>query len=97
MLGAALAGAGQPLAGLPPRPIDTVLADVIARTAWRAPADKAARPPRRHPVRASLRFWGLKPGRVVIDVNPGTGWWTDILAPYLARTGGHYIAAVAEP
>jgi len=32
----------------------------------------------------------------VIDVEPGTGWWTDILAPYLARTGGHYIAAGAD-
>ena len=33
---------------------------------------------------------------MVIDVNPGTGWWTDILAPYLAQTGGRYIAAGAD-
>jgi predicted methyltransferase len=32
----------------------------------------------------------------VIEVEPGGGWWTDILAPYLARTGGHYIAASAD-
>ncbi len=49
----------------------------------------------RHP-EASLRFWGLKPGATVIDVAPGSGWWTDILAPYLAQTGGRYIAASAD-
>ena len=49
----------------------------------------------RHPY-ASLIFWGLKPGMTVIDVDPGAGWWTDILAPYLARTRGRYIAAVAD-
>ena len=49
----------------------------------------------RHPEQ-SLAFWGLKPGDTVIDVQPGTGWWTDILAPYLARTGGRYIAAAAD-
>jgi len=49
----------------------------------------------RHPGE-SLTFWGLKRGDVVIDVNPGTGWWTDIIAPYLAKTGGRYIAAGAD-
>jgi len=72
---------------------DAVLAAVIAGD-QRAAADKA-RDVYRHP-EASLRFWGLKPGDVVIDVSPGAGWWTDILAPYLARTGGHYIASVAD-
>jgi predicted methyltransferase len=46
----------------------------------------------RHPAQ-SLTFWGLAPGDTVIDISPGSGWWTDILAPYLAATGGHYIAA----
>jgi predicted methyltransferase len=35
----------------------------------------------------------LKPGQTVIEIQPGSGWWTDILAPYLARTEGHYISA----
>ncbi|HLY78784.1 MAG TPA: methyltransferase, partial [Caulobacteraceae bacterium] len=69
------------------------LADVIANGP-RAAADKA-RDVWRHPY-DSLVFWGLKPGMTVIEVDPGSGWWTDILAPYLARTGGHYIAAVAD-
>lgn len=59
------------------------------------PAAAAARDVYRHP-EASLRFWGLKPGATVIDVQPGTGWWTDIIAPYLAQTHGHYIAATAD-
>ena len=32
----------------------------------------------------------------MIEVQPGGGWWTAILAPYLAQTGGHYIAASAD-
>jgi predicted methyltransferase len=59
------------------------------------PAADRARDVYRHP-EASLLFWGLKPGMTVIDVAPGAGWWTDILAPYLARTGGHYIAASTD-
>jgi predicted methyltransferase len=72
---------------------DAVLADVIAGGP-RAAADKA-RDRYRHPYE-SLTFWGLKPGMTVIDISPGAGWWTDILAPYLARTGGRYIAAMAD-
>ena len=72
---------------------DAVLADVI-QNGPRSPEEKA-RDAARHP-EASLLFWGLRPGAVVIDVDPGAGWWTDILAPYLARTGGRYIAAVAD-
>ncbi len=58
-------------------------------------AHDQARDRYRHPEQ-SLRFWGLKPGDTVIEVQPGAGWWTDILAPYLARTHGHYIAAGAD-
>ena len=61
----------------------------------RRPAADRARDVYRHPG-ASLTFWGLKRGDTVIDVNPGTGWWTDIIAPYLAASGGRYIAAGAD-
>jgi predicted methyltransferase len=60
----------------------------------RSAADRA-RDAFRHPAE-SLTFWGLKPGMTVIDVSPGAGWWTDILAPYLAATHGRYIAAGAD-
>jgi predicted methyltransferase len=86
----ALVSRSRALALPPPDPVlDAVIAgdqrtaQAKARDVWRHPA-------------ASLRFWGLKPGDVVIDVSPGAGWWTDIIAPYLARTGGRYIAADAD-
>ncbi|MBO9708417.1 MAG: class I SAM-dependent methyltransferase [Caulobacter sp.] len=58
---------------------------------WRAPADRA-RDIWRHPVE-TLEFWGLKPGQTVVEFWPGAGWYTDILAPYLAATGGKLYAA----
>jgi predicted methyltransferase len=72
---------------------DEVLRDIVDNGP-RAAADRA-RDIYRHPYE-SLVFWGLRPGMTVIEVSPGTGWWTDILAPYLARTHGRYIAAGAD-
>ena len=46
----------------------------------------------RHPME-TLRFFGLQPRMTVIDFWPGSGWYTEILAPYLAEGGGKYIAA----
>jgi predicted methyltransferase len=53
---------------------------------WRPDVDKA-RDKYRHPY-ASLTFWGLAPGQTVVEFWPGAGWYTDIIAPYLAATGG---------
>ncbi len=50
----------------------------------------------RHP-KQTLEFFGLKPGQTVIEVFPGGGWYTSILAPYIKSTGGHYIAATFDP
>ena len=58
---------------------------------WRSAADKA-RDAWRHPVQ-TLRFWGVKPGMTVVEVWPGIGWYSDIIAPYLSRSGGKLIAA----
>jgi predicted methyltransferase len=58
---------------------------------WRLPADRA-RDRWRHPTEA-LRFWGLKPGQTVVEFWPGAGWYTDIIAPFLAATGGKFYAA----
>lgn len=68
---------------------DEVLEAVVAGD-WRK-ADDRARDRDRHPVE-SLSFWGLAPGMAILEVQPGGGWWTDILAPYAARTGGSYAA-----
>lgn len=70
-------------------PADPVL-DAVVAGEWRKAEDRA-RDGARHPVE-SLSFWGLKPGMTILEVQPGGGWWTDILAPYAQRTGGRYFA-----
>jgi predicted methyltransferase len=60
------------------------------------PAKDKARDQFRHPME-SLQFWGVRPGQVIVDLQPEGGYWTEILAPYLAKTGGTYIAGVADP
>lgn len=46
----------------------------------------------RHPVK-TLEFLGIKADMSVIEVWPGKGWYTEILAPYLKQGGGKLIAA----
>ncbi|WP_116809202.1 class I SAM-dependent methyltransferase [Steroidobacter cummioxidans] len=61
---------------------------------WRS-ADDKSRDAYRHPQEA-LEFWGLAPGMTVLEVQPGAGWWSDILAPYANTTGGQYYATAAD-
>jgi predicted methyltransferase len=61
---------------------------------WRT-ADEKARDRYRHPVEA-LTFWGLKPGMTVLEIQPGAGWWTNILAPYAKATGGKLYVTAAD-
>jgi predicted methyltransferase len=61
---------------------------------WRSAEDKA-RDANRHP-RESLEFWGLQPGMTILEVQPGGGYWTDILAPFARATGGQYYATGAD-
>ena len=58
-------------------------------------AAHVARDGARNPV-ASLEFWGLKPGQTVIEISPGTGYWSEILAPYAGATKGRYVAAMGN-
>lgn len=58
---------------------------------WRSAAHKA-RDRYRHPVK-TLEFFGIKPDSTVIELEPGGGWYTEILAPYL-HDHGHLIEAV---
>ena len=57
----------------------------------RADANRA-RDGARHPYE-TLRALGLRPGQTVIEIAPGGGWYTEIIAPYL-RERGQYIAAL---
>jgi predicted methyltransferase len=59
----------------------------------RSAADRA-RDAWRHPVE-TLQFWGVKPGATILEISPSGGWWTEILAPYAAKTGGRYIGTGA--
>ena len=49
----------------------------------------------RHPVQ-TLDFFQVTADQSVIEYGPGTGWYTRILAPYLARNG-RYIAVSFAP
>ena len=57
---------------------------------WRA-ADRP-RDIYRHPLE-TLRFFGLQPSMNVVEFWPGSGWYTEILAPYLAKGDGEYYGA----
>nr|WP_295106470.1 methyltransferase [uncultured Caulobacter sp.] len=72
-----------------PRTIEAVVAGD-----WRRPEDRA-RDVWRHPVE-TLKFWDLKPGQTVVEFWPGAGWYTDILAPYLADTKGRLYEALLQ-
>jgi predicted methyltransferase len=54
-------------------------------------ASNAARDPARHPYE-TLTFFGIKPTMTVVELVPGGGWYTEILAPYLSKSG-KYIGA----
>jgi predicted methyltransferase len=57
-------------------------------------ADDKARDVYRHPAE-TLSFFGVKPGQTVVEYGPGGGWYTRVLAPYLAASG-QYIAINAD-
>jgi len=54
-----------------------------------------ARDQYRHP-RQTLQFFGLQPGMTVVEIWPGGGWYTEILAPLLKQRGQLY-AATLDP
>jgi predicted methyltransferase len=55
----------------------------------RKPGD-ADRDKYRHPVE-TLNFFGLKPNMTVLDIGPGDGWYTELLAPELAKKGKLFV------
>ena len=65
-------------------PPDPALQAAIAGS-HRTPAF-VARDAARHPYE-TLRFFGLQPGMTVVELSPGGGWYTEILAPYLHDRG----------
>ena len=57
--------------------------------------ENRARDVYRHPVE-TLGFLGIEPDMVVVEISPGGGWYTEILAPLLQDEGTFY-AAGADP
>jgi len=50
------------------------------------PAEEKERDQYRHPYE-TLTFFGIEPDMTVVELAPGTGWYTEILAPYLREDG----------
>ena len=67
------------------------LAETVAGD-WRSD-DEKARDDWRNPAE-TLAFFEIEPGDTVVDIWPGGGWYTNVLAPYLASGDGQLIAAV---
>ena len=55
-----------------------------ARDEWRNPAE-------------TLAFFGLEPDMTVVEIWPSGGWYTEVIAPYIAKGGGKYYAAQNDP
>ena len=75
-------------------PGTTAQADAGLKTAVankdRAEAHKV-RDAHRHPAE-TLAFFGIKPNMTVIEIAPGSGYYAEILSPYLKSGRGRYIA-----
>lgn len=67
------------------------LTDVVAG-GWRSD-DEKARDGWRNPAE-TLAFFEIEPSDTVMEIWPGGGWYTNVLAPYLASGDGQLIAAV---
>lgn len=66
-------------------------ADLIARLEVAANGDHRSdknkdRNQYRHPI-DTLAFFGLEPNMTVLEIGPGGGWYTEVLAPAMRNTG----------
>ena len=77
-----------PAASTPPA--DTAALQAALDAPHRSAANRA-RDVFRNPLQ-TLQFFGLRPDHTVIELTPGAGWYTEILAPLL-RDKGRYVAA----
>jgi predicted methyltransferase len=95
-----LIAASQATAQVSPAPAPAAAADrptslqQAVKHAGRTPTN-VARDPYRHPVE-TLDFFEVDPGDTVVEIWPGGGWYTEILAPYLSAGGGKLYAAAPD-
>ncbi|HVF36732.1 MAG TPA: methyltransferase [Sphingomicrobium sp.] len=79
-------------------PAPSVSEQAALQAAIGAPTRTAANVARdryRHPYE-TLMFFGVEPDDTVVEIWPGGGWYTEILAPYLASGGGTLYLAAPE-
>ena len=57
--------------------------------------ENVARDVYRHPAE-TLEFFDVQPNHTVVEINPGSGWYTEILGPYLKDEVKLYLAIFAE-
>jgi predicted methyltransferase len=83
---------------LRPTPANAAI-DPNLLTAIASPTRSAANVKRdryRHPA-AALSFFGLTADQSVVEIEPGAGYWTEILAPYLKAHGTYRVAIPPAP
>ena len=93
ILSCTLTAALLALSSLNPAHADEALAAALAAP-HRTPTF-VARDVWRHP-RETLSFFGIQPQMTVVEISPGGGWYTEILAPYL-RDKGQLVLAADDP
>lgn len=99
-----LAACGEQAATPTAAPTETAAVETAAATsaavspmelalngAWRSDSNKA-RDGARHPAE-TLAFFGVDADETVVEIAPGGGWYTEVIAPYLKAGGGTYYAA----
>ena len=71
---------------------DSAMAAVLAgdhRGSSRSGVPNASRDGARHPAE-TLKFFGLQPDSSVVEIWPAGGWYTEIIAPFVAGNGQFY-------
>jgi len=64
--------------------------DRILASPYRSEQSRA-RDPYRHP-KETLLFFGARPDMTIVEVWPGAGWYTEIIAPLVKGSGRYYAA-----
>ena len=79
----------------PPSPAGAAVGTLewAVSTPWRIQPE---RDKYRHPVQ-TLAFFGVQNDSTIIEISPGAGWYTSILAPYVKEGGGRFIVGTFDP
>lgn len=78
----------------PDSPLPETL-EAAVQSSFRSPENEE-RDEYQHP-KETLEFFGIKPTMTVVEISPGSGFFTEILAPYLAKEGQLYLAVPRMP